>query len=558
MIILDCKNFTKDVFLKMKDQVINADFISLDAEFSSVTAKQAFNMFDNSNAVYLKLRDIVKDALLLQLGITVFKTLPNGQVETAVYTIYTFPHKSEKHKKHSIENDCLAFLAESGFDFPRCFRDGLDFSQLGQGPDLLKILTELKRSEGSLSELHLKTNLSFDDLEHIEDIPYTANMQGEHIFLRKAYESNELGLADQKAISRYQEFINDPNQKVLKFDVNDKTTLNYLTSPKSDFYNNIKEDHKVSFSCLKNHIKLVKVVKKAPKKIQKDDFHFKDIEHDKDKIVSYFDFYGLSLLLYYIIKHNKPILFHNGLFDYLYILHNFITDLPQDIRQFIALHQSLRIHIRDTKLLITENSQAFPQFKKTRLSYILDSIREKEPIMEKIVFVDEAFALPEDCKETKEASRFFVKIENNEDKLHDAGYDSFITGMVYLHLEKHFAQRPENVLMECHLISQRLDLNIDLSDLEQCRHFDENSHCLNRGMFLSIHESFTEVDSLASVIAEHGSFKLEQLENRIVFIIFSRFKEGQTVNHVVDRINKQFETVRAVPYEERKQLGFAL
>lgn len=558
MIILDCKNFTKEVFLKMKEQVLNADFISFDAEFSSVTAKRAFTMFDNSNSVYMKLRETVKDALLLQLGISIFKTLPDGKTETAVYTIYTFPHKSEKRKKHSIENDCLAFLAENGFDFSRCFRDGLDFSQIKQGPNLLKILTELKRSEENMTECNLKTDLSLDDLEHIEDIPYTADTRGEHIFPRKSYERNELGFADQEAMSRYLKFINNPDEKVLKFDVNEKLIVNYLTSPKSDFYNLIKEDHKVSLSCLKNHIKLTKVVKKTPKKIQKDDFHFKDIEHDKEKIVSYFDFYGLSLLFYYIIKHNKPILFHNGLFDYLYIIENFISDLPSDIRQFIALHQNLKMQIRDTKLLVTENNNVFPHFKKTKLSYILDIIREKNPIMEKIIFVDETFALPQDCKETEDLSKFFVKIENNEDKLHDAGYDSFITGMVYLHLEKQFTQRPENVLMETHLVSKRLDLNIDLSDPEQCRHFEENITCFNRSLFLFIHESFSEIDSLASIMTESGSFKIEQLENRLVFILFSQLKEGHSITHIVDRINKQFEAVRAVAYEDRKQLSIAL
>jgi hypothetical protein len=558
MIILDCKNFNKEIFLKMKDEVLKADFISFDAEFSSVTTKRPFNMFDNSNSVYMKLRETVESALLLQLGISIFRTLPDGKTETAVYTVYTFPRRSEKRKKHSIENDCLAFLADNGFDFSRCFKDGLDFSRLEQGPNLLKTLTGLKKSHGHFIEESLKTELSSDDLEHIEDIPYTPETHGQHVFARKAYESNELGVADQEAIARYQKFMNNPEEKILKFDVNEKPVINYLTSPKSDFYNLIKEDHKVSLSVLKNHIKLTKVVKKAPKKIQKDDFLFKDIEHDKDKIISHFDFYGLSLLFYYIIKHNKPILFHNGLFDYLYIIDNFIADLPNDIRKFVALHQSLKLQIRDTKLLVTENQNLFPQFKKTRLSYILDSIREKEPIMERIIFAAESIVMSEDGNESQELSTHFVRIVDNEDKLHDAGYDSFITGMVYLHLEKHFTKKPENVLLEMHMVSRRLDLNVDLSDPQQCLHFDENITCFDRSLFIVIYDGFNHADSLATLMTESGSFKLEQIGDRCVFIFFSQLKEGHSIPQIVERINQRFETARAIPYEERKKLDIVL
>jgi hypothetical protein len=537
--------------MKMKEQIIQADFIAFDAEFSSVSSKQRFRTFDSSGAVYSKLRDTVSGALLLQLGISIFRKLPEGKTETTIYTVFTFPHKSEKRIKHKIENDCLSFLASNGFDFQRCFKDGLDFGKLSEKPNLLsELINEKKKGLFTPADCELVSKFTENEMNNIENMPYHINHSTSgHIFPRSAYESTEFGTADQTAIEKYEAFKLDPEQKVLKIEVSEKPICNYLTSPKSDFFNLIKAESLVSLSCLKSHIKLVKVVKKKlNQQVIHDDFTFKDIEHDKERISSYFDVYGLSLIFYYIILHSKPILLHNGMFDYLYIIDNFICDLPVDLREFIKLHQSLQIHIKDTKLLVQDNNHLFPQFKKTKLSYILDKIRESESIMEQILF-----KAPTLVSELQGLSNNLhcIPILDNEDKLHDAGYDSFITGMVYLHLENKFENHPCNILLETHLIGKRLDMKQDLEDHKQCQHFNENLACIGRSFFIHFQTHFSLIDKLVATIGESGSFKIEELNKEIVFIFYSKLKEGCKTQDVVEKINEQFKELRAVAYENR-------
>ena len=95
-----------------------ATYVSIDCEFTKVS--NHVNDFDPQFEVYKKYKETIEDALLTELGISIF-TKKDKHFETSVFNFSLFPDKHSRKKFAKAEYSCLYFLAVQDFDFKKCF-----------------------------------------------------------------------------------------------------------------------------------------------------------------------------------------------------------------------------------------------------------------------------------------------------------------------------------------------------------------------------------------------------------------------------------------------------
>ncbi|XP_070530991.1 poly(A)-specific ribonuclease PARN isoform X2 [Cardiocondyla obscurior] len=127
---------------------------------------------------------------------------------------------------------------------------------------------------------------------------------------------------------------------------------------------------------------------------------------------------GLSNLLKKIVESGKIIVGHNMLLDLCHIVHQFFTPLPSDYAEFKTLLHGLFPRLLDTKVLC--QSQQFKEFVSSSNLNLLFDIVKKPP-----------FSIPE--VESVEGRSYSV----STDKLHEAGYDAYITGLCFIALSNY-------------------------------------------------------------------------------------------------------------------------
>lgn len=71
------ENFTLEELLKIKLLLEKASFVAVDCEFTSVSSAENKFLF-SQNDLYLKKKKVVENALLTELGVTIFAD-SNGQ-----------------------------------------------------------------------------------------------------------------------------------------------------------------------------------------------------------------------------------------------------------------------------------------------------------------------------------------------------------------------------------------------------------------------------------------------------------------------------------------------
>ena len=588
MIDFDSNTFNINYLKKIKSLIKNASFIAIDCEFTSVSRQSHIFDFDSQKKVYEKYKEVVKDSELLQLGLTIFQNKNEKDIENEneneidsenkngkddffeinCFNFNLFKDKRSRKKHVKAENSCLYFLGKYHFSFRKCFFDGIDY----------KSLEEIKYYQN-----FLKNNLeeNSENLEKIEDFEYISlseEKKNKKLFSQMEYPKKSFYKEEKELIKKYYKFLESDNWTE-KFDIDNKEFVNYLGSPKSLLYNIIHNENKISLKGKKKGF----LFKKKTEYQMKNDF-----EKLKKEEKNFFDHYNFSLIFHFIHLYKKKVIFHNGLYDYMYIFENLIGKLPEKFEDFYSLQffdqiydtknvtnsfeKEVNVHGNKTQLL-----HLFHKFSKN-LDFEKFFINTKKVVdeVEKEILEKEEEKINENenkknennkvikkeikKKEIEKKENFFYEINFPNDNYHQAGYDSLITGIVFIFLQKTIKKRlkhEKNILAEKHLKKFYLKDSIKPKyvNLYYRDHFEKNSFFIKikKNIEKNLKENLEEEsfgENLICDIGEFGAFTVDNKINDIIFIKFKKIEEKFVIKDFVEFLKVKYDHLDFYMYKD--------
>ena len=421
----------KSILPLFKQTADQSSFLSFDSEMTGVTLSPETDCtkYDTQQSRYLKTKQVVSTFNLLQFGITFYipSTIQENSEQNYIertFTFYLFKNSSFKSINTSSFNSnltcnpsALKFLNENNFDLNTLVNKGIHYNKL-KYKDKLKQLILNENSLSSSSGFFLSKTNEQNLIEVIIQITE---------FLLKDHD--EGGNNKQK------------KKPSLIYTLNSKQTMTYLLGC------NLKKILFLSnFSVNKDKSKEnTIIVEKTKKQIPKEDFikRYENFDNFKQTITNNLEIIyqnrfqiilssndstiddlvnnelGFSIFIEYLISKQIPIIGHNIYMDLMFIYDKLIDDLPEDFYEYKqSIHKCFPI-IYDTKTIAT----ALKKYDNTKLESLYKSmIKHKYNSYVNISMdVSNGFSLYND-------------LDNK--LLHDAGYDSLITGRCFIFMNK--------------------------------------------------------------------------------------------------------------------------
>ncbi|KAI1293799.1 Poly(A)-specific ribonuclease PARN [Halotydeus destructor] len=375
---------TRDNFVallpEIEEAIKTSDFVAIDTEFSGLRKGKSGNLFDVHEERYTKLKTGCMDYSLIQLGLSCFKKLPEGRNYCChSYNLYVFPYKVSGIPKTF---DRSFELQPAAIQFLRLH--GFDFNHLfDKGINWLTVeeTTEVEK-------------LLMDSLEKIEavDDKGSFTVKAEH----QEYVNN--------VMQQIEDFVNSDETKKLDLAASTpyQRKMIYDSLQSKDFYKDIsiqtctekiKREHYLSITKSSKEERLMKT---------------KDILTEAT---------GISGIVQLLVKYAKPVIGHNLLLDLMHVINQFVTPLPATYKEFKQTVHSLFPAVYDTKFIAStlDFKQILPS---TTLGDMFNSVK-KSPFHEVSM----------------------EKKTSGEGDLHQAGYDSYITGTCFAAMNEFLRER---------------------------------------------------------------------------------------------------------------------
>ena len=438
----------KNIFNIFKDSCDKAKFVSFDCEMTGLNLDITTEptKYDTQEFRYYKVKQCVEKFDLIQLGLTFFiekkRNNNNGEEEQYYlersFTFYLFKNPQNKYYNFDKNKNLfffetlanpqsLIFLSKNNFDFNTLIKKGIPYTKLSYEEKIKNYLKEekniIKNSNYFLS-IENEKNL-VDNIIKLSDFIFNAKIEKgqkkpslilnfnkevtKKFFL--GYNFKNIFMADNFNIQS----IKGENCVEIKITKNaDDSTFNLNFKSLDNFQNLIKNNPKIIYELKYDQNNKYIALNKKEELIS--------LWEDDDKIQENKIFtqieeeLGFTNYIKYLSSKQIPLIGHNIYFDLLFIYDKFLSNLPQDFYSFkSSLHKYFPI-IYDTKT-ISSNDQNFEN--KTNLEILYKTIQKKK-------------------------YDTYVKFEpdvengfNNElNDLHNAGYDSKITGECFVLMNK--------------------------------------------------------------------------------------------------------------------------
>ena len=463
-----------NVFPIFEETINKAEFVSFDCEMTGVTleSKTDGTKYDTQQFRYQKQREVVQQFNLVQIGFTFYlRGIKEIMIENSekkkkeelyierTFTFYLFKNSKLRFLNNNIFNSemmchpaSLKFLNENNFDLNILVSKGISYNKLEYKDNIIKVLKEeqylfcnnamflSKENEENLIEALIKIteylldNSEYDN-EKTNSIIITLNSKQTLLFL--------LGINLKKLL-----YMNNFN--ISKY--NKERALKEKKREKQSKKKNKKEEEKEENEEIPENSL---IIEKTKKRINKDDFinKYKSLENFKvtlnttpeiiyqsryqistssssNEIIENLtnDEIGFSKFIQLIIDKKIPIIGHNIYFDMMFIYDKLIGDLPEDFYSFKTKIHNYFPKIYDTKAI----AMTLGKYESTKLDDLYKTLckRNYNNYISFYSDVNHGFAIYND-------------LENN--KLHDAGYDSIITGRCFVLMCKALENNYETV-----------------------------------------------------------------------------------------------------------------
>ena len=431
----------KEAYEIFKNTCDNSQYVSFDCEMTGINlgTKTDGTKYDTQEFRYYKQREVVSKLDLIQIGFTFYqertkkiekepeKDKDKKEIEEKqFYLERTFLFYLYKNSKLKMINEdlfdselrahpaALKFLGDTNFDFNILIKKGINFNKLQNREKIKNALNEKKilLSNGAMflskeneslliekviqvSEYIIKGTskpfeISFDNnrlLIFFLGINFKKLLNIDGFIITKSFEKGK----DKTIIITKKENIsnNGFNQKYNSFD-------NFKIIIKNDV--NIIYQSRYQLGCFSN-------------------------EEIVDQLTE--EELGFSKFIEYLCSKKIPIIGHNIYYDMMFVFDKLIGDLPPDFYSFKEqIHQYFPI-IYDTKYITTKLTQQYKKcnIEKTNLDNVYKTIMKDRFD----IYVDFFPDAP---------NGFCLYNDMERDKLHDAGYDSIITGRCFILLNK--------------------------------------------------------------------------------------------------------------------------
>lgn len=118
---------------QFSESLENCDFVSFDCEFTGLSDSLSSNPYLFDHEQYYKMsRNNVMKFQIIQVGLSTFKAVDKRKFECNSYNFYIFPTKYLKERFFLCQSSSLQFLANSGFDFNKLFKEGISYVPLSE------------------------------------------------------------------------------------------------------------------------------------------------------------------------------------------------------------------------------------------------------------------------------------------------------------------------------------------------------------------------------------------------------------------------------------------
>lgn len=384
------QNF-KEVLPLVCDAVQEADFISIDGEFTGISdgpsVSALTNGLDTPDERYSKLRKHSMNFLLFQFGLCTFRYDQNqSKYITKTFNFYVFPkpfNRTSPDIKFICQSSSIDFLASQGFDFNKVFRSGIPYLTQEEECQLREQYEE-RRSQMNGSGPVTYTPTSGMGISHIpEDQRGFIKMVEEKV--EDLLKNSEKSL-DLEPCTGFQ-------RKLIYQTLNSKYS-------KGLHVETLETDKKERF------IQISKVDDEERRRREQQK-HQREQEELNDAV-------GFSRVIRAISKSGKLVVGHNMLLDVMHTIHQFCGPVPEDLDDFKDVTMSVFPRLLDTKLMAS--TQPFKEIiSNTSLAELHKQLKAKP------------FKAPTtDCPED------FQSYDTSTEQLHEAGYDAYITGLCFI------------------------------------------------------------------------------------------------------------------------------
>lgn len=422
------ENF-KQTFPIFKEAVDKASFVSFDCEMTGVTLepKTDGTKYDTQQFRYYKTREVVKKFELIQLGLTFYiehtRSVENEQIYIErTFTFYLFKNSKLKsinddvfHSEMLCHPAALKFLNENHFDFNTLIQKGIPYNKLGYKEKIKNLIKNEKFLIANTAFFLSKENEEdlINTIIHIADFLLTyvdnSDKNNKKPSISLPMKNNQtliylLG-CNLKKILYLSGF-------TLQKDKNNSNSV-IVEKPKKPISQEEFLKVYLSFENFKN------VIKNNPNIIynSRAQLAFSPNEQNIDELVE--NELGFSIYLEYLLQKKLPIIGHNIYFDIMFIYDKLINDLPEDFYEFKTEIHKLFPIIYDTKAI----SMKLGKFENTKLDNLYKNMIKNKYITY-VPF----------CADVTNGFCLYHDLENN--MLHDAGFDSVITGRCFVLMSK--------------------------------------------------------------------------------------------------------------------------
>lgn len=375
---LTTDNF-EELLPQLQQEITDCDFCAIDCELSGITNFKNLNAFDSAKLRYEKIKKNDEKFLILQFGVCLFK---RNESETKSYTYdcnayncFLFPRsqnsKFSKDNAFSCLNSSVEFLVEQNFDFNKVFNKGISFM-----------------SKDTEENVRYKLMQTLEEKKKPKNIVYPTSTAKDNKELVKE--------SINKIMGEIEEFVNSEETKMeIKF-TEFLLRIYIEKNLKNKYYQRLRYENKF----LENKERLMTIYK------MEDNDKNSDVEILEKEI-------GFSKMIWHLAQSGKLMIGHNMLTDVMQILRQFFSSpLPDKYEDFKSMTNSIFPNILDTKHMAHT----------TPLKELITNTALGE--MDKILSRDPFPTIKVVCNEY-----------NLEDqKLHEAGYDAYLTGYCYLRM----------------------------------------------------------------------------------------------------------------------------
>ncbi|XP_058834791.1 poly(A)-specific ribonuclease PARN-like isoform X2 [Topomyia yanbarensis] len=478
----------------IRKTIQEASFFSLDAEFTGLTSERNIFPFDTPEEVYLKTIENSADFVIIQLGLCAFTIdHESGQVTYKCYNFYCFP--KGRYNVFGCQGESLRFLAENGFDFNKLFRSGLSYCCEA---DEERMRADLKnRQEQRIAAL--QEEAQNDENGSVNMVPVPP--------------------ASEKMLSEISERI----ERFLESEDKDFTITNCNGFERKLVYQLIESKYSKLISGssvpLANKHKGILIERKRSKE-EEQEFEANRIIQENEDLNNNV---GLSLVLQELSKARKLIIGHNMLLDLLFVLRQFFRPLPYNYQEFKKMVRELFPLLLDTKYLCT-NAELKVHVNSSVLEHVFDSV-QKEP-----------FEMPHIASGFEEH-----KYATVDKKLHDAGYDAYLTGQCFLGLISYFKVDLQNMLKDPTLkayfnrifILRATEVNYIYT------YGKEPSFSREHIYFITFPENWRSTDILLR-FRNYGQIHINWVNNNSAFVVLHNKDYAAHVIKTIDKSSAQF------------------